>query len=93
MTNSEALAIIVGLGMPLLVSWLKNAAWSTRQKFLLAVGISLVLGFATSFFAGDVDLRWERILADMAIVFMASQGVYKLWFEGTPLDKRLTGTP
>lgn len=93
MTNAEALAIIVGLLMPLLVSWLKNSDWTTRQKFLFSVGISLVLGFATSFFAGDVALRWERVLVDTAFVFLAAQVFYKTWFEGTSLDKRLTGGP
>lgn len=93
MTNSEALAIIVGLVMPLLVSWLKNSGWTTKQKFLFSVGVSLVLGAATSFFAGDLVISWEHALVDTAIVFIASQGTYKLWFEGTPLDKRLTGTP
>jgi hypothetical protein len=92
MTNADAWAILVGAAMPVVISALKSAAWPTKAKFLLAVVVCAVAGAGTAYFAGQLSLTWERALVDVAIVFTSATAVYKLWFEDTEIDKRLTGS-
>lgn len=89
--DNNVLAALVGVFMPMLVSWLKNVSWSTQTKFLLTLVVSVILGAATSYVSGTLGLTLATALADITIVFTASQVVYKLWFSGSPLDRSLTG--
>lgn len=91
MSNSDALAVLVGIGMPALVSWLKECTWPDKWQRILAFGVSLGLGFATSYFAGGLVLDWNHALIDTAIVFAAGQATYKLWFKKTEVNARLEG--
>lgn len=91
LTNSEAWAVIVGAVLPFVISFLKNCEWDTRIKFLLSLVCCAIAGAGTAYFAGQLALTKERVLIDIALVFLASQSVYKLWFEGTGINKRLAG--
>ncbi|MDO8704090.1 MAG: hypothetical protein Q7J84_04010 [Sulfuricaulis sp.] len=89
MTNPDALSILVGIGMPALVSWLKECDWPDKWKRILAGVVSLGLGFATSYFAGGLVLDWNHALIDTAIVFIAGQATYRLWFRNTEVNAQL----
>lgn len=90
MTNAEALAIILeGFFLPFIVSLIKRPDWPKRGKIALAVGGSLVAGLATAYVSNSLILSWERVLVDVALVLVASQGMYRLWFERSIIEERL----
>ena len=91
--NSEAWAVIVGILMPLVISWLKDVSWPDRAKFYFSVGLCIVAGGLTSLFAGQLVFSWQNAVVDIAIVFLAAQVFYKGWFEGTGWERRLAGEP
>jgi hypothetical protein len=96
MTNEQAIAVILGIVMPVIVSFLKDCGWSTRQKFWFTILICGIAGAGTAFYTGGLAFTFEgaqKLLLDVAIVFSASQVVYKAYFEGTGLDQKLTGGP
>ena len=90
LTNSEAWAVLVGAVLPFVISYLKGCSWDDNVKFAFAVVICAIAGVGNAYFAGQLALTKERALVDFAIIFMASQGVYKLWFEGTGINATLT---
>ena len=72
-----------------LVERLKRAHWSARTKYLLALGLSAVVGLATAWLAGDVlgligawgELTASQVLAFLGGVYAAASGFYALWFK------------
>jgi len=91
----EALAAIVGVFMPLLISFLKQPGWPEWAKVATAAVVSLAVGTATT--AVSEGLSYGEIDA----VFVSAAGclgaatlVYKTWFKSVPLlaklDARLT---
>ena len=92
MDNSQAVSVLVGIVLPFLISWLKQSDWDHKGKFLVAVVVSVIAGFATSWAAGNLIWAWEKALIDAAIVISVSQGFYKLILEDRDWDKRLTGS-
>jgi hypothetical protein len=92
MDNSQAVSFLVGIVIPLLISWLKSCAWPQRGKVLVALVVSVVAGAATSWAAGNLIWSWDRALVDAAIVVATGQGTYKLLLEGSGIDRRLTGS-
>lgn len=94
MTNEQALSAILGIVMPAVISFLKNVNWTARRRFWFAVVCCAIAGTATAYFTGGLTFTWggaQKALLDIAIIFSTSQAVYKGWFEGTAIDKRLTG--
>jgi hypothetical protein len=87
----EFLAIVLGLvmtvGLPAFVSWLKSCDWSTWKKSGLALLASLGVGLLTVVVHGDVD--WQNITAVSTAVFTASTLIYQTWFKDTDLNRRL----
>ena len=90
MDNSQAVSVLVGIVIPFVVSWLKSADWAPKGKFLVALIVSVVAGFATSWAAGNLVWAWDRAVIDAAIVVSVGQGFYRLILEDSGIDKKLT---
>lgn len=91
--NVMGAATIVGIVLPLLVSYLKNIEWSREVKQLVAGGLSLV----AAAFVGVVDngiTNWnvDQLVTNFALIFTAAQITYTQYFGKTELNKKLENT-
>ena len=91
--SPEALAAIIGIFMPIAVSLLKRATWPTWAKLAIAGGVSLAVGAVSTLVSTQVDVEPGSILTAAAAAFTAATVCYKLWFENTILNDRLTDLP
>jgi hypothetical protein len=74
------LAGLIGVIAPLIVRWITGANLSRRWKSLIAVLISALIGFASSFLSGQFDTG--TILKSIAVAFSISQVFYDQVFKG-----------
>jgi len=73
------LAGLIGVIAPLIVRWITGARLSRRWKSLIAILISSVIGFASSFLSGQFDAL--SILKSIAVAFSISQVSYDQIFK------------
>ena len=90
--SPEALAAIIGVFMPLVVSLLKRATWPNWAKLALTGIVSLGVGALSAWVSGqvDIDSNPERIFTSAAAAFTAATAIYKAWFVTTPANDTLT---
>jgi hypothetical protein len=62
---------LVGVIAPLIIRWITGARLSRRWKSLIAILVSAVIGFASSFLSGQFDP--STILKSIAVSFSISQ--------------------
>jgi len=92
--SPEALAAIVGVFMPLVISAIKRGTWPTVVNLGIAGGVSLLVGAASVWVQGDFDASEPgAILTSTAACFSAATVVYRAWFETTSLNAKLTQLP
>jgi len=80
--------LIIGAAMPVIIEFLAKYIKSTNGKFIVSLILPLLAGVALNLQnigAGDV----ETILGSGAIIFAAAQGIYKLYFRDSALQKRI----
>jgi ABC-type Fe3+-siderophore transport system permease subunit len=73
------LAGFIGVIAPLIVRWITGANLSRRWKSIIAILISSVIGFASSFLSGQFDAG--TILKSIAVAFSISQVFYDQVFK------------
>jgi len=93
--NPDALAFIIGLFMPLVISLLKRPEWPNWAKLTAAGVVCLAVGTVSTLVSSQVDLRAdpEAILVAAAACFTSATLIYKAWFGATPLNGGLTDWP
>jgi len=70
---------LIGVIAPLIVHFITGAKLSRRWKSLIAILVSSVIGFASSFLSGQFDT--VSILQSIAIAFSISQVFYDQVFK------------
>ena len=73
------LAGLIGVIAPLIVRWITGANLSRRWKSLIAILVSTVIGFASSFLSGQFDA--STVLKSIAVAFSISQVFYDQIFK------------
>jgi hypothetical protein len=73
------LAGLIGVIAPLIVRWITGANLSRRWKSIIAILISAMIGFASSFLSGQFDTG--TILKSIAVAFSISQVFYDQVFK------------
>jgi len=73
------LAGLIGVIAPLIVRWITGANLSRRWKSIIAILVSSVIGFASSFLSGQFDTG--TILKSIAVAFSISQVFYDQVFK------------
>jgi len=92
--SPEALAAIIGVFMPLVISLLKRANWPSIVNLGIAGAVSLAVGVATVGVQGDLVIgNVGVVFTSAAAAFTAASAVYKLWFQGTEWNDRLADFP
>jgi hypothetical protein len=84
-----AMILVAGGVASRLVELIKGAAWSGRAKWILSVALSVAVGLATSWLAGDVlgliagwgALTAAEVFAFLGAVYATANGFYVLWFK------------
>lgn len=88
--TSELFSGFVGLFMPFVVEVIKAKLPKTEGKWLgfcLALGVSVVIGGASSYIETGFDM--ENILASVGAALIASQGVYNFYFKGSTSERAI----
>ena len=75
----EWLSGLIGVITPLIVRWITGARLSRRWKSLIAILVSTVIGFASSFLSGQFDA--STVLKSIAVAFSISQVLYDQVFK------------
>ena len=92
--SAEALAALVGVFMPLVISLIKRGTWPTIVNLAIAGAVSLLVGAATVFVQGDLEVgNVDAILTSAAAAFTAASVVYRAWFASTALNTKLVALP
>lgn len=87
----EAIAAIIGLFLPAVVSLLKRPGWPRLAKLSVAGAASLAAGAFSTWASGQLDLAdTGRIFTSAASAFSIATAIYKGWFEGLKLNEKLT---
>ena len=73
------LAGLIGVIAPLIVRWITGANLSRKWKSIIAILISSVIGFASSFLSGQFNP--STILKSIAVAFSISQIFYDQVFK------------
>ena len=73
------LAGLIGVIAPLIVRWITGVRLSRRWKSIIAILVSSVIGFASSFLSGQFDT--STILKSIAVAFSISQVFYDQVFK------------
>ena len=89
LSNSEAWALILGILMPFLISFLKQPSWPRWVKVGLAVSVSVVAGLGTAYFDNQLVFTPLKAVVDFAIVLAGSQAFYLRWFQDSSLEQTL----
>ena len=73
------LAGLIGVIAPLIIRWITGANLSRRWKSIIAILVSSVIGFASSFLSGQFDA--STVLKSIAVSFSISQVFYDQIFK------------
>jgi len=73
------LAGLIGVIAPLIIRWITGARLSRRWKSVIAILISAVIGFASSFLSGQFNT--VSVLQSIAVSFSISQVFYDQVFK------------
>jgi len=73
------LAGLIGVIAPLIVRWITGANLSRRWKSIIAILVSSVIGFASSFLSGQFNA--STVLKSIAVTFSISQVFYDQVFK------------
>lgn len=83
LTDATLLAIVIGFFQPLVLDFLIQSTWSSKQKALAAAGFSVVTGTLTALFAGA--FTGLSIVTTILLVAVVSISAYKgLWKQVVP---------
>lgn len=82
--------LAIGLLVPIVVSYLKDQGWPDALKLALSLGISILVGAATTWVAGQADgtpWTWQDFAANSGLVFTAATAFYKTIFQGVNFNR------
>lgn len=84
---SIVLGIISSVGMPALVSWMKQSTWPAWKKSVLALLVAISLGALTVLVNGNIDLK--NLALSVTAIFTAATTIYNVYFKTTDMNKSL----
>ena len=86
--NPELWSALIGVFMPYLTEVIKTTLPDKRWVgYSLALGLSVLVGGGSSFFAGQFDS--QNVLASVGTALIASQSVYNYYFKAKKQDEKI----
>jgi len=90
-----AISALIGIGLPLAVSFLKNIGrtWNTQVVRVFACALAFIAAtIQVGAEMGWTELNASMIIASGGIIYAIAQSSFKGLFEGTSLDEGLAST-
>lgn len=84
----DIIAIVIGLIMPPVVSYIKSVKWSREIKVLVSMAVCTVVAVVVLAVQGDLKAPSD-VFEKATQVWAISQAEYGLWFGSTSLNKRI----
>jgi hypothetical protein len=85
------LAIIAGMAVTPLISFLKAQKWPTNVKVVFSMAFCLVVALVGAALNGEIH-SFSDVASKFAIIWASSQALYSMWFGGTDANARLSET-
>lgn len=79
---------LVGALLPLAISLLKQASWSTQQKRVAAAVVSVVAAVVTYFIEQGGWVGWGELVASAGVIYALAQVTYMGFWEGTDIEQK-----
>ena len=79
---------LIGVALPIVIEFLAKYIKGSSGKFIIALVLPLLAGIALNFESLSV-IDAEAVLASGAIIFTSAQGIYKLFFRDSKIQKRI----
>lgn len=83
--TEEIVVVAIGAVLPPLIDVVNRFVKLSWLRFVIALLVSLILGVVLAYF----QYGWGGIAADAGVIFIASQTVYKLWYDKSGLQARI----
>lgn len=87
MSNTEAIAILVGALMPVIITIVKQAGLNRWWNLVITILACAVAGTLTVWARGE--LAWSNLAVVSATIFVASQAIYAAFWRSTPSESTL----
>lgn len=92
-----AWAALIGAALPLLISFLKQSAWSTNVKKYVATAVSVVVAFVYTgaqegWAISSFDDFWSLAIVSAAGIYALAQATYLGFWENTAVEVRAAKT-
>ena len=89
MSNGTQLQVLFGmvsaLLLPIIVSYLKNCAWSDTLKSVLSISVALAFGVAGVWIAKG-SISFVDVSESVTAIYTASSLIYTVWFKTLPFN-------
>ena len=82
--DPEAISLIVGIVMPLIITIIKQAGLERWVNFAITIIVCAIAGGLTAWACGRLDPA--NVLGSIAAVFAASQAVYAAYWKGSDIE-------
>lgn len=89
MDNSQAVALIIGVFMPFLITILKEAKFPRWANLLISIVACAGAGAVTVWASGQMDWTASNVLGTIAIIFVAAQATYAAFFKDSEFEEKL----
>jgi len=83
------LDVIIGAVMPIIIEFVAKYIKGSTGKFIVSLAFPLLAGVLVSYQNLSIA-NVEGILASGAIIFAAAQGVYKIFFRDSVLQRKIS---
>lgn len=87
MTNTAAIAVLVGGLMPIAIAICKQAGFNKWVNLIIAAILCAVGGILTVWATGN--LIWENLAITMALVFLSAQSLYAAWWAPSGITDKI----
>lgn len=87
MSNTQAIALIVGIAMPFVITILKQVGFPKWANLLIAAVSCIAAGVLTAWAAGQLNAA--NVVGAIAAVFIAAQATYAAYWKNTDTDDAL----
>lgn len=84
MDNPEAIGLIIGIVMPLVITIVKQAGLERWVNLAITIIVCAIAGGLTAWACGQLDPA--NVLGSTAAVFAASQAVYAAYWKGSEVE-------
>ena len=88
MTKVQAIAMVVGIAMPFLVTFLKQDGLSKTWNLIISLVACGIAGVVVVWASG-ASFTWSNIVGVIGLVFAAAQAIYAAYWSKTAFNAKV----